>query len=101
AIIANGINTVFVTFLHAIAVRRFIKFKWNYLDIVKVFSITIIAGAFALFAWNQLSAAPSWAQLIMAGLAMLIVYIFLLFKTKLIDKDDFIRLPYINKWFTS
>lgn len=101
AIIAIGINTVLVTFLHAIAVRRFIKFKWNYLDIVKVLTVTIIAGAFALFAWNQLSAAPSWAQLFMAGLAMLTVYIFLLFKTKLIDKDDFIRLPYINKWFTS
>jgi len=100
AIIAIGINTILVTLLHAIAVQRYIRFKWNFIDLIKVLANTIVAGAFALFTWHQLSFLDQWLTLLCAGLAMVIVYLWLLFQTKLVDKDDLVRLPYINKWFT-
>lgn len=99
AIIAIGINTILVTLMHAFAVRHYIKFKWNMLDITKVTVATIISGAFALFTWQQLSSLEIWLKLVIAIAIMLMFYIWLLFKIKLVDKYDLARIPYINKWF--
>src|SRR5690606_28820715 len=46
AIIAIAINTVLVTLLHGISVRRFVGFHMNFLDFIKVGAAMIITGAF-------------------------------------------------------
>ena len=99
AIWAIAINTVLVTIMHAFAVQHYIKFKWNFLDLIKVLTTTIISGAFALFTWHQLDHFSQWIQLTCAVLVMMIIYIWLLFQTKLVDKEDLRRIPYFNKWF--
>lgn len=98
AIIAIGINTILVTLMHAFAVRHYIRFKWNLIDMLKVTIATVISGAFALFTWQQLHSLDMWLKLVIATAIMLMFYIWLLFKIKLVDKHDLARIPYFNKW---
>ena len=99
AIIAIAANTILVTLLHAFAVWRYIGFSMKLLDIVKVIASMFISGAFALYVWYELLFLQQWLILIISSFTLIIVYLFLMFLTKMIDKSDLIRIPYVGKWF--
>jgi len=99
ALIAIAVNTVLVTILHAISVKRFVGFHMNILDFVKVGAAIIIAGAFAHYVKSLLTAQPEWLSLLAACITTMILYIYFMFLMRIIDRDDLTRIPYIGKWF--
>jgi len=101
ALIAIAINTVLVTILHAISVKRFVGFQMNMLDFVKVGAAIIIAGAFAHYVKSLLVAQPDWLSLLAACATTMILYIYFMFLMKIIDRDDLTRIPYVGKWFST
>ena len=100
-LIAIAINTVLVTLLHGYSVKRYVGFKMHTMDFIKVGASIIITGAFAQYVMSLLAKQPLGISLPTACLAAMIVYIFLMFLTKIIDKNDLVRIPYIGKWFGS
>ncbi|MCR8655742.1 stage V sporulation protein B [Paenibacillus endoradicis] len=100
-LIAIAINTVLVTLLHSYSVKRYVGFKMHMMDFVKVGASIIITGGFAQYVMSLLANQPLGISLPTACMAAMIVYIFLMFLTKIIDKADLIRIPYIGKWFGS
>ncbi|URN92933.1 MAG: polysaccharide biosynthesis protein [Candidatus Pristimantibacillus lignocellulolyticus] len=98
-LIAIAINTVLVTLLHGYSVKRYVGFKMHTMDFIKVGASIIITGAFAQYVMSLLANQPLGISLPAACLVAMIVYIFLMFLTKIIDKADLIRIPYIGKWF--
>lgn len=101
ALIAIAINTVLVTILHSISVKRFVGFQMNWLDFVKVGAAIIIAGAFAHYVKSLLTAQPDWLSLLTACATTMIIYVYFMFLMKIIDRDDLARIPYIGKWFST
>jgi len=101
ALIAIAINTVLVTILHAISVKRFVGFQMKMLDFMKVGAAIIIAGAFAHYVKSLLDAQPEWLSLMIACVTTMIVYVYFMFLMKIIDRDDLTRIPYIGKWFST
>lgn len=99
AIIAIAVNTVFVTLLHALSVKRYIGFQMQLLDFVKVGAAIIIAGAFSHYVKTLLHSQPEWFSLLAACVTTMILYLYFMFIMKIIDRNDLTRLPYIGKWF--
>lgn len=99
ALIAIAINTILVTLLHSYSVKKFIGFKMNLLDFVKVGAAIIISGAFSQYAMSLMQEQSLWVRLTTSCMVTMIVYLYLMFLMKIIDKDDLSRIPFINKWF--
>lgn len=99
AIIAIAINTVLVTLLHGLSVRRFVGFHMSILDFIKVGAAMIITGAFAQYTIKHIATHIAWLNLISACIAGMIIYIGLMFLMKMIDRHDLARVPYIRRWF--
>ena len=100
-LIAIAVNTVLVTLLHSYSVKRYVGFTMHAMDFVKVGGAIIITGAFAQYVMSLLTNQPLGISLPTACIVAMIVYIFLMFVTKIIDKNDLVRIPYIGKWFAS
>lgn len=99
ALIAIAVNTVLVTLLHAFSVKRFIGFQMKLFDFVKVGAAIIIAGAFSHYVKSLLHSQPEWLSLLAACATTLILYLYLMFIMKIVDRNDLVRIPYIGKWF--
>lgn len=100
ALIAIAINTILVTLLHSASVKKFVGFKMNKFDFLKVGAAMIIAGALSKYFSSYFVAHPEWMTVIIASVIVMIVYLFLMFVMKIIEKNDLARLPFIGKWFS-
>lgn len=99
ALIAIAINTVLVTLLHSASVKKFVGYKMNTFDFLKVGGAMIIAGALSKYFSSYFSAHPEWVTLIIASIIVMIVYLYLMFLMKIIEKNDLARIPFIGRWF--
>ncbi|MFD0714004.1 stage V sporulation protein B [Paenibacillus sp. GCM10027626] len=99
ALIAINVNTVLVTVLHWISVTRFIGFRMQYLDFIKVGGAMIIMGAASLWLMKQQLMPALPLNLVAACLIGLLIYLLLMVKLGLIDRYDLARIPYLNRWF--
>lgn len=101
ALIAIGINIVLVTVLHSASVKKFVGFKMKKMDFLKVGAAMVISGAFAKYVNNILleQQQPMWLALVVACAVAMVVYLYLMFLMKIIEKNDLARIPFIGKWF--
>lgn len=99
ALIAINVNIVLVTILHGISVLRFIGFRMNFLDFVKVGAAMVIMGAAAQWIMNQQPLTLEWINLILACVISVIVYLLLMVSMRIIDRYDIARIPLFGQWF--
>jgi len=99
ALIAIAVNTVLVTLLHGLSVKKFVGFTMQFFDFIKVGAAIIIAGAFAHYVNSLLHAQPQWLSLFAACATTMILYLYFMFIMKIIDRHDLARIPYVGKWF--
>ncbi|MCQ6560895.1 stage V sporulation protein B [Paenibacillus mendelii] len=100
ALIAINVNIVLVTVLHAISVYRFVGFRMQLLDFVKVGAAMVIMGAAALWVMNRQALPALWHNLIMACMAGVVVYLLLMILLGIINRYDLARIPLIGHWFS-
>lgn len=99
ALIAININIVLVTVLHWVSVARFVGFRMNLLDFIKVGAAMVIMGAASLWVMNRQALPVLWQNMITACLAGSIVYLILIVYMRIINRYDIARLPGIGRWF--
>ncbi len=99
ALIAINVNAVLVTLLHGISVLRFIGFRMNIFDFIKIGAAMVIMGAAAQFAVNKISIQYEWLELLLASATGIIIYLILMVLMKFIDRYDLVRIPLIGNWF--
>ncbi|GIP20805.1 stage V sporulation protein B [Paenibacillus sp. J22TS3] len=100
AVIAIIANIVIVTLLHAITVAVALKYKFPWLDFLKIMAgMTIMAGAVTLLYNKVTSNSPTWLQFAASCAAGGILYIILITALKLVDRSDMQRVPFIGRWF--
>ncbi|BBH19287.1 stage V sporulation protein B [Paenibacillus baekrokdamisoli] len=99
ALIAININIVLVTVLHWISVVRFVGFRMQFLDFIKVGAAMFIMGASSLWVMNQQALTALWQNLSIACIAGLVVYLILMIYMRIIDRYDIARLPGFGRWF--
>ncbi|WP_274650022.1 putative polysaccharide biosynthesis protein [Paenibacillus humicola] len=99
ALIAINVNIVLVTVLHFISVVRFIGFRMELFDFIKVGAAMTIMGAAALWVMNRGALPALWLNMTMACTAGFIVYLVVIMATGIIDRYDASRLPLIGRWF--
>lgn len=99
ALIAINVNTIVVTVLHAFSVLRFIGFRMNMYDFVKVGAAMVIMGAAARWIMNREPLSAEWVNLFIACLVSVIVYLLLMIWMKIIDRYDVARVPLLGRWF--
>ncbi|MFF2480521.1 stage V sporulation protein B [Paenibacillus sp. NPDC058071] len=99
ALIAINVNIVLVTVLHGISVLRFIGFKMNMLDFLKVGAAMVIMGAAAKWILNRGPLGTEWIDLLAACAAGVAVYLLLMVWMRIIDRYDIARIPLFGQWF--
>ncbi|MFC5650119.1 stage V sporulation protein B [Paenibacillus solisilvae] len=99
ALIAINVNIVLVTLLHWISIVRFVGFRMQMLDFVKVGAAMVIMGAASLWVMNRQALPALWQNTITACLAGVIVYLILMVYMRIIDRYDIARIPIIGRWF--
>ncbi|UVI28089.1 stage V sporulation protein B [Paenibacillus spongiae] len=99
ALIAINVNIVLVTVLHGISVYRFVGFRMQALDFIKVGAAMVIMGAAALWVMNRYALPALWLNLAIACLAGIIVYLLLMIMLGIINRYDLARIPFIGRWF--
>ncbi|GAB2672675.1 stage V sporulation protein B [Paenibacillus thermoaerophilus] len=96
AITAICVNIAFVTLLHWGSVARLLRFSLPPSDFFKVGAgMALMAGAVAVVMGEPWTHSPAlrFAAACAAGAA---VYLFCLFALKLVDREDFIRIPWLG-----
>ncbi|MUT67284.1 stage V sporulation protein B [Paenibacillus sp. NEAU-GSW1] len=99
ALIAINVNIVLVTGLHYISVLRFIGFRMNLFDFIKVGAAMVIMGAAAKWIMDHQPLSLEWINLILSCLISAIVYLLLMIWMRIIDRYDLIRIPILGQWF--
>lgn len=99
ALIAINVNIVLVTILHGISVIRFIGFRMNLLDFLKVGAAMIVMGAAARWSMNHSPLSTEWISLLLACGVSVIIYLILMIWMRIIDRYDIARLPWLGVWF--
>ncbi|QHT62037.1 polysaccharide biosynthesis protein [Paenibacillus lycopersici] len=99
ALIAINVNIVLVTALHWFSVMRFVGFRMQWLDFLKVLTAMIIMGAASLWVMNREALPKLWHNLITACIAGGIVYLILMVVLRIVDRHDAARIPLIGRWF--
>ncbi|MFC4100010.1 putative polysaccharide biosynthesis protein [Paenibacillus xanthanilyticus] len=98
ALIAINVNIALVTLLHGFSVMRAVGFRMKMLDFIKVGTAMIIMGAASLWIMNQHLLPASWHNLLVASLLGGLLYIGLMIKMGIVNKDDVTRIPVLGKW---
>lgn len=99
ALIAINVNIVLVTVLHWISVVRFVGFRMQLLDFVKVGAAMVVMGAASLWIMNRQALPALWLNMSAASLAGIVIYLLLMVQMRIIDRHDIIRLPVVGRWF--
>lgn len=100
AVIAIIVNSILVTLLHGISLSRLIGFRFRLLDYVKIVAVMIVMGACVLYAYNHFpfSTAP-WLQFSVSIAVGILIYLIMIFTTKLVTSRDLERVPVVGSWF--
>ncbi len=99
ALIAINVNIVLVTALHAISVLRFIGFRMNPFDFLKVGAAMVVMAGASSWMMNHSPLGAEWASLIAACAGGVVVYLLLMIWMRIIDRYDAARIPLIGSWF--
>lgn len=99
ALIAINVNIVLVTVLHGISVLRFIGFRMQIADFLKVGVAMVIMGAAAQWTMHNAPFALEWIALLSACFIGVILYLMLMFWMRMIDRHDMTRIPWVGAWF--
>ncbi|MBJ6362956.1 stage V sporulation protein B [Paenibacillus sp. GCM10012307] len=98
ALIAINVNTVLVTLLHYISVRRLTGFHMKLLDFIKVGAAMVIMGASLKWTLQIEWLTREWQNVLAACGAGALVYLLLMAITGIVNRDDLSRLPLIRRW---
>lgn len=93
-LIAINVNIVLVTLLHWSSIVRLIGYRFPLFDIVKTAAAAALSGWMGWVAFTVEWVSSSVIRLFASGAAAVMLYILLALAMKLIDKDDFGRLPW-------
>lgn len=99
ALIAIGINIALVTLLHGYSVMRYIGFRMNVPDFMKVGASMTIMAAACRFLADAIPLPAEWLTLLGASLAGIVLYLMLMVLLGLIDRHDLVRIPWVGRWF--
>ncbi|GGD54830.1 stage V sporulation protein B [Paenibacillus nasutitermitis] len=99
ALIAININIAMVTTLHGYSVMRFVRFRMNLFDFLKVGTAMVIMGSVAMWTMNRQVLPALWQNLLAACTAGVLVYLLLMVMLRIIDRNDAARLPVIGRFF--
>ncbi|NBD25945.1 stage V sporulation protein B [Paenibacillus glycinis] len=99
ALIAINANIVLVTALHWISVARFVGFRMQWLDFLKVGAAMVVMGAASLWVMNLQALPALWQNLLTACFAGAVVYLILMVALRIIDRYDAARIPFVGRWF--
>ncbi|CAG5092485.1 Stage V sporulation protein B [Thermobacillus xylanilyticus] len=99
ALIAIIVNIVLVTALHGIGVARAIGFTMKLPDFVKVGAAMTVMGAASLFVMKRWLLPAEWMNLLLALAVGTVVYLLLMVLMRMIDRHDFVRIPFIGRIF--
>ncbi|OUS77869.1 stage V sporulation protein B [Paenibacillus sp. MY03] len=99
ALIAINVNIVLVTVLHGISVLKYIGFRMQFADFIKVGAAMVIMGAAAQWLMHRMPISLEWIALVSACFISVILYILLMIWMKIIDRHDIARIPWIGAWF--
>lgn len=99
AIIAMNINMVLVTLLHSRSVKRLLGFSMHSIEFIKTGCAMLFMAVISHIVMYQLHLPHMTLLFIVACTAGLIVYLIAIFTLKLVDRHDFIRIPWLGKLF--
>lgn len=100
AVIAIIVNSIAVTILHGYSVSRLIGLRFRLMDFVKTIAVMLIMGAGVLMGYQHFPFYNiPWLQFITAAGTGVILYLIVVFMTKLVTFRDLVRMPVIGKWF--
>ncbi|WP_274362647.1 stage V sporulation protein B [Paenibacillus thermotolerans] len=94
---AINVNIVLVTMLHWNSIVNFIKFRFPLLDIVKTAGAACVVAFSAHYLYVTEWTPSPLLRFLTAGIGGIVLYLALTMILKLIDKDDFGRLPFPRK----
>jgi stage V sporulation protein B len=95
-IIAININIVLVTVLHYWSVVRTIRFRMHWRDFLSVaLCSAVMAGAMLLIS-SDLWQAPGLVKLCASIVCGMLIYLFCVYSSGIIDKHDLVRIPWIG-----
>lgn len=101
AVIAIIVNSIAVTLLHGFSLSRLIGFRFRLLDYVKITVVMIIMGACVLYGYKHLPfTSLPWLQFLIAAMVGGLVYLIVIFMTKLVTPRDLERVPVVGPWFS-
>jgi len=92
AVVAIGVNMMFVTLLHWISVARLTGFRMRALDLLKVALAMLLMSAATLRIWTLEPMDGNVANLAVSGLLGIAVYLALLVVLKLVERDELARI---------
>jgi stage V sporulation protein B len=91
---AINVNIVLVTMLHWNSVVRLVKYDFPFLDIIKTGVAAAVTGSAAYYIFTTAWHPSPLFRFLFSGLAAAVIYVASVFVLKLVDKDDFGRLPF-------
>lgn len=97
AVIAMSINIILVTILHGRSVIRLLGFKLNTIDFIKVGCAMLFMAVASTFVIAEMEMSSLLLHFSTALLAGTIVYFIAIVWLKLINRHDFIRIPWFGK----
>ncbi|MHA0858366.1 stage V sporulation protein B [Paenibacillus sp. CMAA1364] len=101
AVIAIIINTILVTFMHGSSVVRLLSFRFNVINILKICVAMIVTAAGIQLAYTQLPFHQhTWLQFLVSCIIGMVIYIFIIFRIKLVSMRDLGKIPIIGQWFS-
>ncbi|AWP29070.1 stage V sporulation protein B [Paenibacillus glucanolyticus] len=101
AVIAIIVNSIAVTLLHGFSLSRLIGFRFRLLDYVKIGAVMIIMGACVLYGYKHLPfASLPWLQFLASATVGVMVYLIVIFMTRLVTPRDLERVPVVGSWFS-
>jgi stage V sporulation protein B len=98
AVMAINVNTMLVTVLHYTSITRMLKFSMSALDFYKTAGSMLLMGAVCYFGMNAEWTGSTLIRFLASMTAGAIVYFIAIIVLKLIDKDDWKRIPGFRKF---
>ncbi|WP_036646890.1 stage V sporulation protein B [Paenibacillus pini] len=100
AIIAIIINSIVVTLLHGYSVSRLLAYRFKLLDFLKLTAAMIIMAGSTRYSYLHLPYQHvTWMQFTVSIIIGMLVFIIIIFSSKLVSLRDLGRVPWIGKWF--
>lgn len=99
AVIAMCINTMLVTWLHSRSIKRLLGFSMRWEEFIKTGCAMLFMAVACTFVMYQINLSHLLLSFPLACLTGAAVYILAIFLLKLVDKNDFVRIPGFTRIF--